>query len=265
MTMKKIGAAIIAVILIAGGGLYWYQTKKPGEVVLEGGLVVKDILVGEGEEAVLHAVVKVHYTGRLMDGTKFDSSMDRDAPFEFNLGFGQVIQGWEQGVVGMRVGGKRELTIPPELAYGERGAGEAIPPNSTLKFEIELLGVEGPGYANIDPAAYQELVAGGAKAFDIRNEEEWKTSGVIENAVLLSAFAEFGQIVPTFPEALEAAADRDEKVILIGSADDQRAAVLALILVRRAGYHSVFHLQRGVEGWKEDGLPLVEPVLTTGQ
>lgn len=104
-------------------------------------LLIEDIVVGEGKEATDGALVSVHYTGTLTNGTKFDSSVDRGTPFEFNLGAGDVIPGWDQGVVGMKIGGKRKLTIPSQLAYGERGAGSLIPPNSTLIFEIELLEV----------------------------------------------------------------------------------------------------------------------------
>ncbi len=100
-----------------------------------------DIVVGEGAEAVSGKRVKVHYTGTLTDGKKFDSSHDRRQPFEFSLGRGEVIQGWDQGVAGMRVGGKRKLVIPPELGYGARGFPPVIPPNSTLVFEVELLAV----------------------------------------------------------------------------------------------------------------------------
>ena len=104
-------------------------------------LIIEDIVVGEGAEAVVGEYVSVHYTGWLTDGKKFDSSKDRNDPFEFPLGAGHVIRGWDEGVQGMKVGGTRKLTIPPALGYGARGAGGVIPPNATLVFEVELLGV----------------------------------------------------------------------------------------------------------------------------
>jgi FKBP-type peptidyl-prolyl cis-trans isomerase len=105
-------------------------------------LKIEDLVVGTGAEAISGKTVSVHYTGTLVDGTKFDSSKDRGTPFEFNLGAGQVIQGWDLGVVGMKVGGKRKLTIPSNLGYGAQGAGGVIPPNATLIFEVELLEVK---------------------------------------------------------------------------------------------------------------------------
>ena len=105
------------------------------------GLIYEEITVGAGASAARGQRVTVHYTGWLNDGTKFDSSKDRNNPFAFQLGQGQVIAGWDEGVAGMQVGGKRKLTIPPELGYGARGAGGVIPPNATLVFEVELLGV----------------------------------------------------------------------------------------------------------------------------
>ncbi len=105
------------------------------------GLVIEEMMVGNGAAAQAGQHVSVHYTGWLMDGTKFDSSKDRGDPFDFPLGKGHVIAGWDQGVQGMCVGGKRKLTIPPELGYGPRGAGGVIPPNATLVFEVELLAI----------------------------------------------------------------------------------------------------------------------------
>jgi FKBP-type peptidyl-prolyl cis-trans isomerase FkpA len=101
-----------------------------------------DLVVGNGTEAQTGKTVHVHYTGTLTNGSKFDSSLDRGKPFVFKLGGGQVIKGWDEGVVGMKVGGKRKLTIPPGMAYGERGFPPVIPPQSTLVFEIELLDVK---------------------------------------------------------------------------------------------------------------------------
>jgi len=106
-------------------------------------LIIEEVSVGEGAEAVAGKHVTVHYTGWLTNGTKFDSSLDRGEPFDFPLGRGHVIRGWDEGVAGMKVGGKRKLTIPPEMGYGARGAGGVIPPNATLVFDVELLAVNG--------------------------------------------------------------------------------------------------------------------------
>ncbi len=105
------------------------------------GLVIEDLVEGTGDTAVAGKTVTVHYTGWLTNGAKFDSSKDRNDPFEFPLGARHVIAGWDEGVQGMKVGGTRKLTIPPQLGYGARGAGGVIPPNATLVFEVELLGV----------------------------------------------------------------------------------------------------------------------------
>ena len=108
-------------------------------------LIIEDVTVGSGAEAKAGSYVMVHYTGWLFNdgvkGAKFDSSKDRGQPFSFPLGAGHVIKGWDEGFAGMKIGGTRILTIPPEMGYGARGAGGAIPPNATLLFEVELLGV----------------------------------------------------------------------------------------------------------------------------
>jgi|TARA_Y100001936_G_C16035851_1_gene648512 FKBP-type peptidyl-prolyl cis-trans isomerase len=129
---------IIFVIFIISCGSNEGNMQK-----LENGLLIEDIVVGVGNEAKDHNKVVVNYTGTLENGSIFDSSLKpgRD-PFTFTLGVGSVIKGWDQGVKGMKVGGKRKLVIPPELGYGDKGAGNVIPPNTTLYFEVELLEVE---------------------------------------------------------------------------------------------------------------------------
>ncbi len=111
------------------------------EITTPSGLKYLELAVGDGTQAKSGDRVEVHYTGWLLDGTKFDSSVDRGRPFAFPLGAGRVIRGWDEGVAGMKVGGKRKLVIPPGLGYGDRGAGGVIPPNATLVFEVELLKV----------------------------------------------------------------------------------------------------------------------------
>ena len=105
------------------------------------GLKYVDEVVGKGPSPKTGQTVKVHYTGWLENGTKFDSSVDRGEPFEFTIGIGQVIKGWDEGVLTMKIGGKRKLIIPSKLGYGANGAGSAIPPNATLIFKVELLGI----------------------------------------------------------------------------------------------------------------------------
>lgn len=136
-----IGLAVltVAVVLVNGVQSKAGDKKELKVITTSTGLKYADEKVGDGEEAKKGQVVRVHYTGYLTNGTKFDSSRDRGEPFEFKLGAGMVIKGWDEGVAGMKVGGKRKLQIPPELGYGKRGAGKVIPPDAELIFDVELL------------------------------------------------------------------------------------------------------------------------------
>lgn len=154
---KHLYVMIFLGTLVVAGGVYIFATKgfsknrslatpTPASTIeatmpQTDKLLIQDEVVGTGAEATAGKSVTVNYVGTLTDGTKFDSSYDRNQPFTFNLGAGEVIQGWDQGIVGMKVGGKRKLTIPPSLGYGSQAVG-TIPANSTLIFEVELLKVE---------------------------------------------------------------------------------------------------------------------------
>ena len=147
--MKTVGAILVVILIVAGIAILASNKKgentnsdnQAGQTEANVDLKIEDLKVGEGAEAKAGNLVKVNYTGTLTDGTKFDSSYDRNEPFEFTLGAGQVIEGWDKGFAGMKVGGQRKLTIPPSMGYGDQTVG-SIPANSTLVFEVELLEVK---------------------------------------------------------------------------------------------------------------------------
>ena len=137
----KLSSAVVVAILCAMP-VPAAETKVNKMTTTDSGLKYVDVVVGKGASPTSGKQVKVHYTGTLENGTKFDSSVDRKKPFSFVIGIGQVIKGWDEGVMGMKVGGKRKLVIPANLGYGARGAGGVIPPNATLLFDVELLDVQ---------------------------------------------------------------------------------------------------------------------------
>lgn len=141
--MRALTQCVVLSVVIVGFSVSGFSSPALAEeekpTVTASGLQYVDLVKGTGREAHVGETASVYYTGWLKDGTKFDSSVDRGQPFQFRLGAGQVIKGWDEGVVGMNVGSKRKLTIPPHLGYGARGAGGVIPPNATLVFDVESL------------------------------------------------------------------------------------------------------------------------------
>jgi rhodanese-related sulfurtransferase len=239
--------AVLALILFPGASEAHHQ---PGH------LTVKDLTVGTGAVASANSSVTVHYTGWLLDGTKFDSSLDRNTPFTFTLGAGQVIAGWDQGVDGMKAGGKRELIIPADMAYGEKGAGAGlIPPNATLKFEVELISVAAPKFKTIGNADLKALMDRGVTVIDIRRPDEWAQTGTVPGAKRLTAFDGRGQFVPSFPEAVDKLVSHDQEVVLICRTGN-RSLALARAMADQAGYTRVYNHETGIVGWTKDGNPV---------
>ena len=209
---------------------------------------------GSGAEAANGMSVAVHYTGKLTDGTKFDSSLDRGTPFSFTLGQGRVIKGWDQGVLGMKVGEKRTLTIPSELGYGSAGAGASIPPNATLIFDIELLDVQMPiVLGQSTPTEFIELQKDGYIVIDIRREEEWIETGIIEGAETITAFTESGQLHKDFQEKFFSLAKGPETPILLYCRTGNRTEMLGNALIDQVGLKNVYHLTDGIVEWKKSG------------
>jgi len=221
--------------------------------VAQEGLQIREIEKGTGEEATVGQTVVVHYTGWLMDGTKFDSSVDRGTPFSFTLGERRVIPGWEKGVEGMQVGGKRELIIPPDMAYGSQGAGGVIPPDATLRFEIELLEVKAKKFSDISNEHLKARLASGATVIDIRRPDEWQQTGILPGSHLVTFFDASGNVNPQFgPELQKLVSSPGDEVVFICHTG-ARSRVLAEYLSGQAGFTNVVNVEKGIAGWIESG------------
>ena len=207
---------------------------------------IKNNIEGEGVEIVNHSKIKAHYIGMLEDGTKFDSSYDRGEPFSFQIGLRQVIKGWETGIVGMKVGGKRTLIIPPELGYGERGAGELIPPNSTLVFDIEIIDIQPPSYNLITTDEIQNLLKDNYKFIDIRTKEERDFTGVIPGSLEITAFDVYGKFVPEFMKTFQDLVDLNDNIVFISNQGDI-AAILANGFAEQLGAKNINVLKGGIQ------------------
>ena len=214
---------------------------------------------GSGYSAETGMSVSVHYTGKLEDGTVFDSSIPRGQPFTFTLGAGQVIKGWDLGVEGMKLGEKRSLVIPPHLGYGIRGAGATIPPNATLIFDIELLEVTMPiTLKDLSPNDFINAQENGGIVIDIRREEEWKETGILQGSNTITAFTKDGNIHPDFPKKFFDLINDIDVPILLYCRTGNRTGILGQALIDQVGQTNVSHLSEGIVGWKKQGHPTVD-------
>ena len=217
-------------------------------------LQIETLSEGTGEIAETGKRVSVHYEGRLVDGEVFDASRPRGQAFSFTIGAGQVIGGWEQGVAGMKVGETRRLTIPPELGYGEAGAGGVIPPNATLVFEIELLDVTTPvvlGQASADDLLQAQDE--GVVVIDIRREDEWQETGIIAGAQTITAFTATGGVHPDFLDKFRSIAPTPDTPVMLYCRTGNRTTGLGNALIEQLGFSDVSHLSAGITGWMAEG------------
>ena len=212
------------------------------------------VLDGNGEVARKGMQVSVHYQGRLADGTVFDDSQKRGEPISFILGSGQVIPGWEKGIVGMRVGEKRMLTIPPELGYGIAGAGSLIPPNATLIFDVELVAVSvGQKLSNAKPIDLKAARDKGAVVVDIRRPEEWASTGIIAGSYTITAFSKSGQLHQDFLPKFKAIVPTLDTPVILYCRTGNRTGTIGSALAKQLGYSDIAHLSSGIVGWTAEG------------
>ena len=209
-------------------------------------LQIKNNIEGDGTEIVNHSKIKVHYLGKLEDGTKFDSSYDRGEPFSFQIGLRQVIEGWEKGLIGMKVGGKRTLIIPPELGYGERGAGDLIPPKATLIFDIEIIDVLAPGYTLIRTIDIPILQKENYKFIDIRTKKERENTGIIPGSLEITAFDIYGKFVPEFMKTFQDLVHLNDNIVFISN-EGEIAAILANGFVEQLGATNMYVVDGGIQ------------------
>ena len=221
-------------------------------------LKIETLTKGSGITASTGNWVSVHYKGALVNGEVFDESRPRGRPFRFEIGANQVIPGWEQGVAGMKVGEVRRLTIPPHLGYGAAGAGNVIPPNATLIFEIELIDIREPiKLSQATPETFKTAQKDGAVIIDIRRKEEWIDTGIIENAITITAFQKSGNIHPEFQKRFFSVAPSQETPIMLYCRTGNRTTSLGIALIDQLGYTNISHLKDGITGWIADGHKVV--------
>ena len=212
---------------------------------------------GTGLEIKNHYKVHVNYKGTLEDGTEFDNSFKRNEPFVFQIGLRQVILGWEKGLIGMKVGGKRTIKIPPELGYGSRGAGNLIPPNAVLIFDIEIVNAFPPRYKELTSDELINQQKDGLLLIDIRTDKERKLTGIIEGSIQMTAFDLQGNFNQNFINAYQNIAKKNDHVIFISN-EGEISAILANGFVEQLGSENMYTLVGGIQGWIREKKELVK-------
>ena len=212
---------------------------------------------GNGIKILNHYKVKVNYRGLLENGTEFDSSFKRNEPFIFQIGIRQVILGWEEGLMGMKVGGKRTIKIPPSLAYGSTGAGELIAPNSTLIFEIEVLDATPPLYEKLLSSDLENKIIEGFILIDIRPPDQIKSSGIIEGSLKINAFDSKGNFIPKFISKFEESTSIGDPVVFI-SKEGKNSDIIANGFVEQLGLTNIYSLTGGIQNWIKEGRELIK-------
>ena len=216
------------------------------KITLANSVTVTNNIEGEGAEILLHSKILVHYTGKLEDGTVFDSSYDRGQPFRFQIGLRQVIEGWEQGLLGMRVGGKRTIFIPSELGYGDRGAGDLIPPNANLIFDVEIVDVQLPNYKLVTFDEIEKMLQGNYKFIDIRTKKERENTGIIQGSLEITAFDNYGKFDPEFMKTFRDLVDLNDNVVFISN-EGEISSILANGFAEQLGAKNMHSLKGGIQ------------------
>ena len=210
---------------------------------------------GDGKKIIYHSWVQLEYTGSFENGKVFDTNIGKDRPLVVQMGMKEVIPGFEQGIIGTTKGTKRKIKIPAELAYGEKGGGDIIPPNTDLIFEFEVIDVLDPNYKSVSSDELVEMIENNAVALDIRTEEEWVETGVIKGSFPETAFDKNGKFQVYIMDkirALAAAQSQDVNLIFI-SHDGETASMLANSFSEDLGFTNVSVLKDGILQWlKED-------------
>jgi peptidylprolyl isomerase len=242
--MKKLTYTLILLLLISTN-------------LLALGIEILSDIPGEGIEIQNHYKVHVNYRGTLEDGTEFDSSFKRKKPFVFQIGLGEVILGWEKGLMGMKIGGKRTIKIPSELGYGSRGSGELIPPNATLIFEVEIVDIFEPGYSKLYSVDLIKKQKEGFVLIDIRTERERKSTGIIKGSLEMTAFDLQGNFNPNFINTYQVAATKDDHVVFISN-EGEISAILANGFVEQLGSTNMYTLIGGIQNWIKEERNLIK-------